>query len=102
MNPKQKISGLIVFASVFVGSFLGAGITVITTPKEAAKGLQKKIKTTAEALKENVNEQLDSATVRLIENSTKLITKTKTTFTGVSTLLETLKDGFGSMLKKDS
>ncbi|KJU86409.1 secreted protein [Candidatus Magnetobacterium bavaricum] len=102
MNPKQKISGMIVFTSVFVGSFLGAGITVITAPKEAAKGLGKKLKDTAEALKENFNDQLDHATVRLIESSTKVFAKTKSTLGGANTVYSVLKDGVDTLLKKNS
>ncbi|MBF0608462.1 MAG: hypothetical protein HQL61_13045 [Magnetococcales bacterium] len=101
MNPKQKISGMIVFTSVFVGSFLGAGITVITAPKEAAKGLSKKLKGTAEVLKESFNDQLDHATVRLIENSTKILAKTKSTLTNTNTVFGILKDGVDSLLKKN-
>ncbi|MBF0338415.1 MAG: hypothetical protein HQL05_11350 [Nitrospirae bacterium] len=100
MNPKQKISGMIVFTSVFVGSFLGAGITVITAPKDAVIGLGKKLKDTAGALKENFNDQLDHATVRLIESSTKVLAKTKSTLGSTNMVYSVLKDGVDTLLKK--
>ncbi|MBF0538562.1 MAG: YtxH domain-containing protein [Nitrospirae bacterium] len=102
MNPKQKLSGLIVFTSVFVGSFLGAGITIITAPKDAAKDLGKKLKDTAEALKENFNDRLDNATVMVIENSTKILAKTKSTMDSASTMFSVLKDSVDTLLKKNT
>ncbi|MCI4626013.1 MAG: YtxH domain-containing protein [Candidatus Magnetoovum sp. WYHC-5] len=71
MNPKQKLSGAIVFASVFFGSFLGAGITLLTSPK-SARDLKNKVAGAVDILKENLTEKMDNVTVRVIENSTKV------------------------------
>lgn len=71
MNPKQKLSSAIVFASVFFGSFLGAGISILTSPK-TVRALKDRIGGAVGILKESVNERLDNVTVRVIENSTKI------------------------------
>ncbi|KJR43347.1 secreted protein [Candidatus Magnetoovum chiemensis] len=47
MNPKAKLSGAIVFASVFMGSFLGAGIALISSPAGSIKDFRNKLKGTA-------------------------------------------------------
>ncbi|MBF0518492.1 MAG: hypothetical protein HQK92_02070 [Nitrospirae bacterium] len=100
INPKQKLASAIVFASVFLGSFMGAAVTVITTPKAAAEGLRDKLGGTAEALKENVTEHLDSVAIKLIENSTHLLTKAKMTIDNYEHIIGTIKESLPSILKK--
>lgn len=64
------------FASVFVGSLLGAGITLITSPG-SGRDLKGKVRVTIEIIKESVNEHLDNAALMLIENGSVLMTRTK-------------------------
>jgi hypothetical protein len=100
INPKQKLASAIVFASVFLGSFMGAAITIITTPKTAAKELKDKLGDTAEVLKENMTEHLDSAAIRLIENSTHLLTKAKMTIGNYDHIIGTIRESLPGILKK--
>ncbi|QWR77406.1 hypothetical protein [Candidatus Magnetomonas plexicatena] len=100
INPKQKLASAIVFASVFLGSFMGAAVTIITTPKAAAEGLKDKLGDTAEAFKENMTEHLDSVAIRLIENSTHILTKAKMTLGSYDHIIDTIKESLPGILKK--
>ncbi|MBF0456873.1 MAG: hypothetical protein HQK99_03150 [Nitrospirae bacterium] len=100
INPKQKLSGAIVFASVFLGSFMGAAITLVTTPKAVLGGLHGKVKDTINVLEENVSDQVDTATIMVIENTTRLVAKTKNSMAKASSIVDTVKDTFLPFLKK--
>ncbi|MBF0556609.1 MAG: hypothetical protein HQK96_18985 [Nitrospirae bacterium] len=99
-NPKQTLSGAIVFASVFLGSFMGAAIALVTTPKSVVGGLQDKLKNTIGALEENVSDQVDTATIMVIENTTRLVAKTQNSIEKATSIVDTIKDKFLPMLKK--
>jgi hypothetical protein len=79
MNAKKKLSGVLVFGSVFFGSLLGAGITLITSPG-SGRDFKGKVKVTVDILKESVSEHLDNAAIRLIEQSSVLKARTKMKF----------------------
>ncbi|MBF0516920.1 MAG: hypothetical protein HQK97_07345 [Nitrospirae bacterium] len=100
INPKQTLSGAIVFASVFFGSFMGAAITLVTTPKTVVHGLQGKLKDTMDVLEENVSEHVDTASIMFIENTTRLVAKTRTGMEMANSVMDSLKDAFLPMLKK--
>lgn len=100
INPKQKLSGAIVFASVFLGSFMGAAITLVTTPKSVLEGLHGKVKDTINVLEENVNDQVDTATIMVIENTTKLFAKTKNSMAKATSIVDTVKDTLLPFLRK--
>jgi len=76
MNAKKKLSGVVVFGSVFFGSLLGAGITLITSPG-SGRDLTGKVKVTVDIIKESVSEHLDNAALRLIESGSVLRIRTK-------------------------
>jgi gas vesicle protein len=100
INPKQKLSGAIVFASVFVGSFMGAAVTLVTAPKSVVEGLHDKFKDTVEVLEENVSEHADAATIMLIENATKVFARAKINIAKAVSIVGSIKDTFLPMLKK--
>ncbi|MEO5359939.1 MAG: hypothetical protein H7843_05765 [Nitrospirota bacterium] len=100
INPKQKLSGAIVFASVFLGSFMGAAITLVTSPKSVVDGLHGKLKGTIDVLEESVSEQVDTATIMVIENTTKVFAMTKTSIAKATSIVDSIKDTFLPMLKK--
>lgn len=96
MNPKQKLSGAIVFASVFLGSFLGAGITLLTNPK-SGRDLAYKVKDAADLIKENIGDQVDNTTIRVIENSTRILAKSKMGMEKAATKFNSLKGSLSSL-----
>ena len=101
MNAKRKLSGVMVFASVFAGSLLGAGITLITAPG-SVRDLRGKVRVTVDILKESVNEHLEDAALRLIESSSVLKTRAKMKFGNaksgkLSLLVDTALDGIQSI-----
>ncbi|MCG6551378.1 MAG: hypothetical protein L7F77_03555 [Candidatus Magnetominusculus sp. LBB02] len=100
INPKHKLSGAIVFASVFVGSFMGAAITLVTSPKTIVGGLQDKLKGTIDVFEENMGDHVDTATIMVIENTTKVIAKTRNSLSKATSMFGLLKDTFLPMLKK--
>ena len=98
MNPKQKIAGSIIFASVFFGSLMGAGISLITSPKSVVKNLKNKVLGTSDVLREGINDQLDNATVIFIENTTQILTKAKTKLGGLNATFSSIKDNISSVI----
>ncbi len=90
-NPKKLLSSALVFASVFMGSIMGAGITMLSSPT-SGKEFRKKIKGTFSVLKSSVDEQFDTASLIVIENSAQVITKTKIRVGDFNSYLSKIKE----------
>jgi len=99
MTPKKRLSSAFVFASVFFGSIFGAAITVLTTPK-TGRDLKDKIKDTTDVLKEDMNEKIDRVSLRLVENTTRMIITAKRRMDGVNSLVHSVKGNLRNFFQK--
>lgn len=93
MNVKKKLSNIIVFASVFAGTIIGAGIAFITASAPGKK-VSEKLRDTAQKIKEDVNDQIQSSSVKIIENSAHLEKMAKTKIEDINVLIQSVKKNF--------
>ncbi len=98
MEPKKTLSSAVVFTSVFFGSIIGAGITLIAAPK-AILDLKGKISGTFEVIKEDIDDYMDHATLRLLEQSTVVIAKTKAKLNSLNLLKKSITDKISNSKK---
>ncbi len=89
MNPKKRVSSIFIFISVFFGSIMGAGITMLSTPK-SGKDLRKKIVGTTTIVKEEINYKIKNTTRNLSKSSGFPNLKEK--LGGINNIFTTLKD----------
>ncbi len=90
---KKKLSNAIVFASVFAGTIIGAGIAFITASTPGKK-MSEKVRGTAKKIKENVNDQIQSSSVKILENSSLLENMAKTKIDDITVLVQSVKKNF--------
>ncbi|MBF0472610.1 MAG: hypothetical protein HQK91_06900 [Nitrospirae bacterium] len=90
MSLRKNLSSIVVFSSVFLGSIIGEGINIITTPN-SIRDLFRKLNGNFDVVRETVKEKTDDATIMLIEKSTVAITKTKMRMDSVSTIVQKYK-----------
>ncbi len=64
MNPARRLSSAFIFVSVFFGSIMGAGISMLSAPT-SGKELRNKIKDISNMLKENIQKIINNSTRRL-------------------------------------
>ncbi len=100
MTPKKRLSSAFVFVSVLFGSFMGAAITLLSTPK-SGKDLKDKVKGTADVLKEDMNEKIDRASLRLIENTPRVIMRARMKMDGVNSFVHSIRDNLRNTFKKN-
>ncbi len=99
ITPKKRLSSVFIFLSVFFGSIMGAGITMLSSPK-TGKDLKSKIKGTTDILKENVNKKIDTTRGRLFGNSTNIGDKARTTFEEIHNVVDSVKERIKNSLFK--
>ena len=71
MSIKRNISNSIIFASVFVGTIVGAGISFITS-SSSSKRVRERLKDAAGRLESDVKDQLQAVSVKVVEGSSRL------------------------------
>lgn len=93
MQVKRYINNTIVFVSVFAGTIIGDGIAFITAAAPGKK-VNDKLKASAQKIKEDVNHQIQSSSIKIIESTAVLEKKAATVFEDVRSLAESAKKSF--------
>lgn len=93
MGIKKRTSSLVVFASVFAGSILGAGITLIASP-QSRENTKSMVKGSIDSIRDQVNESLIHTTARLVETGAVLKTKTSQNIESVNSVSRRVKKSF--------
>jgi len=76
MSLKKKISKTVVFVSVFAGTLISEGISLVTI-SEPGKKAAEKIRSTVKNMQTEIHEQFHIATAKIIEESSLINSQMK-------------------------
>lgn len=93
MTLKKSVTKVIVFVSVFAGTIIGAGISFLTAGSPRNK-VKENMDGSVKRVQEDLNEQIQTVTVKLIETTTLLEAKAKKSIEEITTLIQSAEKNF--------